>query len=93
MPDFERLHELHGKRFQIIGLAVEGERPARQIVKTTGVTYPIGLDDNDLLVELGGVAMPTTVFISSQGDLLESHSGVLNYSKLISLTETLFSNE
>lgn len=93
MPDFERLHELHGKRFQIIGLAVEGERPARQIVKTTGVTYPIGLDDNDLLVELGGVAMPTTVFISSHGDLLESHSGVLNYSKLISLTETLFNNE
>ena len=93
MPDFERLHELHGERFQIIGLAVEGERPARQIVKTTGVTYPIGLDDNDLLVELGGVAMPTTVFISSHGDLLESHSGVLNYSKLISLTETLFSNE
>ncbi len=93
MPDFQRLHERHGERFQIIGLAVEGERPARQIVESTGVTYPVGLDDSDLLVELGGVAMPTTVFISKQGELLESHSGVLDYSNLISRTEKLFGDE
>ena len=93
MPDFQRLHERHGERFQIIGLAVEGERPARRLVESTGVTYPVGLDDSDLLVELGGVAMPTTVFISKQGELLESHSGVFNYSNLISRTEKLFSDE
>lgn len=93
MPDFQRLHERHGERFQIIGLAVEGERPARRIVESTGVTYPVGLDDSDLLVELGGVAMPTTVFISKQGELLESHSGVLDYSNLISRTEKLFGDE
>jgi hypothetical protein len=51
------------------------------------------LDDSDLLVELGGVAMPTTVFISAQGELLESHSGVLDYSGLISRTEKLFGDE
>ncbi|HIF66026.1 MAG TPA: redoxin domain-containing protein [Acidimicrobiia bacterium] len=93
MPDFQRLHERHGERFQIIGLAVEGERPARRIVESTGVTYPVGLDDSDLLVKLGGVAMPTTVFISKQGELLESHSGVLDYSNLISRTEKLFGDE
>ena len=93
MPDFQQLYERHGERFQILGLAVEGQRPARQIVELTGVTYPVGLDDSDLLVELGGVAMPTTVFISKQGELLESHSGVLTYSNLISRTEKLFSNE
>ena len=93
MPDFQRLHERHGERFQIIGLAVEGERPARRLVESTGVTYPVGLDDSDLLVELGGVAMPTTVFISKQGELLESHSGVLDYSNLISRTEKLFGDE
>jgi thiol-disulfide isomerase/thioredoxin len=93
MPDFQRLHEGSGERFQIIGLAVEGERPARRIVESTGVTYPIGLDDTDLLVQLGGVAMPTTVFISKQGELLESHSGVLDYANLISRTEKLFSDE
>ncbi len=93
MPDFQRLYERHGERFQIIGLAVEGERPARRIVKSTGVAYPVGLDDSDLLVELGGVAMPTTVFISAQGELLESHSGVLDYSGLISRAEKLFGDE
>ena len=90
MPDFQRLHESRGEQFQILGLAVEGERPARRIVESTGVTYPIGLDDSDLLVQLGGVAMPTTVFISDQGELLESHSGVLDYSKLIDRIEELF---
>ena len=90
MPDFQRLHESRGEQFQILGLAVEGERPARRIVESTGVTYPIGLDDRDLLVQLGGVAMPTTVFISDQGELLESHSGVLDYSKLIDRIEELF---
>lgn len=93
MPDFQRLHERSGERFQIIGLAVEGERPARRIVESTGVTYPVGLADTDLLVQLGGVAMPTTVFISKQGELLESHSGVLDYANLISRTEKLFSDE
>lgn len=93
MPDFQRLHERSGERFQIIGLAVEGERPARRIVESTGVTYPVGLADTDLLVRLGGVAMPTTVFISKQGELLESHSGVLDYANLISRTEKLFSDE
>jgi thiol-disulfide isomerase/thioredoxin len=93
MPDFQRLHERSGERFQIIGLAVEGERPARRIVESTGVTYPVGLADTDLLVRLGGVAMPTTVFISKQGELLESHSGVLDYANLISRTEKLLSDE
>ena len=37
--------------------------------------------------------MPTTVFISKEGDLLESHSGVLDYSGLVVRVEELFGDE
>ena len=91
MPDFEKLHGSHGDRLNILGLAVEGVRPAREIVESTGITYSVGLDEHDLLAELGGFAMPTTVFISKEGRLLESHSGVLDYSGLVVRVEELFS--
>ena len=87
MPDFEKLHANHGERVTILGLAVEGRRPALELVRSTGVTYSVGLDENDLLIELGGFAMPTTVFISKDGQILESHSGVINYEGLISRLE------
>lgn len=93
MPDFERLHGSHGDQLNILGLAVEGARPAQEIVESTGITYSVGLDEYDLLEELGGFAMPTTVFISKEGDLLESHSGVLDYSGLVVRVEELFSDE
>lgn len=93
MPDFEQLHKSHGDRLNILGLAVEGVRPAREIVKSTGVTYSVGLDEYDLLANLDGFAMPTTVFISANGERLESHSGVLDYSGLVNRVEKLFSDE
>ena len=93
MPDFERLHQSRGDQLNILGLAVEGARPAREIVESTGVTYSVGLDEHNLLEELGGFAMPTTAFISKDGDLLESHSGVLDYSGLVVRVEELFSDE
>ena len=61
--------------------------------RSTGVTYSVGLDESDLLIELGGFAMPTTVFISSDGQILESHSGVIDYAGLISRLESFFDYE
>ena len=93
MPDFERLHKSHGNQVAILGLAIEELRQAKEIVASTGVTYSVGLDEDDLLASLNGFAMPTTAFISQDGRLLESHSGVLDYSGLVSRVEELFSNE
>ncbi len=93
MPDFERLHKSHGNQVTILGLAIEELRQAKEIVASTGVTYSVGLDEDDLLASLNGFAMPTTAFISQDGRLLESHSGVLDYSGLVSRVEKLFSNE
>ncbi len=84
MPDIEQFWNLHGSQVAVVGLAVEDVEPARLIVAETGVTYPIGIDESDLLIELGGLGMPTTVFVSADGELLQSHSGILTFEDLVS---------
>ncbi len=82
MPEFDRFWTLHGSQVAVVGLAVEAVEPARAIVEETGVTYLVGLDESDLFIELGGLGMPTTVFVSSSGELLDSHSGILTFDDL-----------
>ncbi len=84
MPDIEQFWNTHGSQVAVVGLAVEDVEPARAIVAETGVTYSIGLDESDLLIELGGLGMPTTVFVSAEGELLQSHSGILTFDDLVS---------
>jgi len=42
------------------------------------------------LIEFGGVAMPTTAFVSKDGELLETHSGIITYEDLLSRVNELF---
>lgn len=90
MPDFEAFHRNFGDTVTVVGLAVEGARPARQLVEEVGVTYDTGLDQRDIVVELGGVGMPTTVFVSPAGEILESHTGVLTYEDMVAKSEKYF---
>ena len=90
MPDLERFHQANGADVALVGLAVEGARPARRTVEETGVTYATGLDPGDLIVDLGGVGLPTTVFISHRGEVLESHTGLLTYEQIVDKVAELF---
>ena len=90
MPEFEQFWSAHGEHVAVVGLAVERAEPARAIVAETGVTYPAGVDDSDLLGELGGVAMPTTVFVSPGGEILLSRSGILTLDALTERAAELF---
>lgn len=90
MPDFQKIHQEFGDKVTILGLAIEGITQAQQIVKTTGVTYLTGIDDNDLLAEFGGIAMPTTIFVSIEGLIVDRYSGVLTYEDLRNKLTTEF---
>ena len=90
MPDFEKIHQKFGDEVTILGLAIEGITQAQQIVKTTGVTYRTGIDDNGLLAEFGGIAMPTTIFVSIEGLIVDRYSGVLTYENLRNKLTTEF---
>jgi len=92
MPDFESVHQSHGNRVAFVGLAVnDGVRQARGIVDETGVTYDIGLEPgDDLIIELGGYGLPTTVFVSGDGEVLETHTGALTSADLVEKLENHF---
>ena len=90
MPDFEKIHQEFGDEVTILGLAIEGITQAQKIVKTTGVTYRTGIYYNDLLAEFGGIAMPTTIFVSIEGLIVDRYSGVLTYEDLRNKITTEF---
>jgi cytochrome c biogenesis protein CcmG, thiol:disulfide interchange protein DsbE len=87
MPAFERVHRDLGDEVTFLGLAVR-DRPedVRRVVADTGVTYRIGRDvDDRVLLAVGGVQMPTTVFVSPDGEVLRVRLGELSEDGLRSL--------
>ena len=78
MPDFERFWNIHGSQVAVLGLAANDRlEDAIATVADRGVTYPTGFDEGELFIDFGGLGMPTTVFVSPDGQILETHSGLL----------------
>jgi cytochrome c biogenesis protein CcmG, thiol:disulfide interchange protein DsbE len=87
MPAFERVHQDLADEVTFLGLAVR-DRPedVRRVVADTGVTYRIGRDvDDRVLLAVGGVQMPTTAFVSPDGEVVRVRLGELTEDQLRSL--------
>ncbi|WP_419854882.1 TlpA family protein disulfide reductase [Candidatus Poriferisodalis sp.] len=91
MPDFERFWNEHGTQVAVLGLAANDRlEDAIATVADRGVTYPTGLDEGELFIDFGGLGMPTTVFVSPEGQILETHSGLLTLEDITSRAEEHF---
>ena len=91
MPDFERFWNTHGTQVAVLGLAANDRlEDAIATVAERGVTYPTGLDEGELFIDFGGLGMPTTVFVSPQGEILETHSGLLTLEDITTRAEEHF---
>ena len=91
MPDFERFWNTHGAQVAVLGLAANDRlEDAIATVVDRGVTYPTGLDEGELFIDFGGLGMPTTVFVSPQGEILETHSGLLTLEDITTRAEEHF---
>lgn len=92
MPAFESVHQTAGDQVAFLGLNVtDGEEPAATMIERTGVTYDLGRDPSgDVLADLGGVTMPTTVFVTADGIVAATHAGQLDEEELsASITDEL----
>jgi cytochrome c biogenesis protein CcmG/thiol:disulfide interchange protein DsbE len=80
MPDFEEVHQDLGDEVTFVGIAVQDRlEDAQEIVDRTGVTYELGRDpDGSLLQAAGGLVLPTTVLIRSDGTVVEVRSGAVS---------------
>lgn len=96
MPDFEAANKALGDQVLFLGLDVGPftslgtTEDGMQLVQDLGITYPIGTTpDADVLRAYGLLGMPTTYFITPEGEIVEQWTGLLTEEKLTELVEVL----
>jgi thiol-disulfide isomerase/thioredoxin len=84
MPGFAAVHGDVGDGVGFLGLALQDTKDAAaELVELTGVAYPWGLDPSgEIFAELGGFAMPTTVYVAADGEIVGTDSGAIDESQL-----------
>jgi thiol-disulfide isomerase/thioredoxin len=89
MPAFEEVNQQYGDEVAFLGISVnESVEEAQALVDRTGVTYDLAREPQGNLVrELGGVGMPTTVLLTADGEVVEAHTGELSGDELTELIE------
>ena len=92
MPALEAVHQSLQGQVTILGMANRNDPDdALATVASTGVTYPTFADpDASAITYFGGLAMPTTVFIDTAGEVVDVHSGPLTEGELRSRITDLF---
>lgn len=93
MPDFEQVFQANKADVAFVGVNISepDEDDARALIEETGITYTVLLGASDgLLEDVRGLAMPTTVFVDAEGNMVDTHSGILNASALTDKIEELF---
>lgn len=61
------------------------------LLEETGVSYPAGFDpEGNVARDFGIYGMPTTVFVSADGDMIERVTGEMTEERLLAALERLF---
>lgn len=90
MPDFAEVHRQLGDRVAFVGVNMQevSLEAAAVLVDRTGVEYPLAHDPSGAIFRaFDGIAMPTTVFISSDGSVARVHAGALFEDQLLAIIE------
>lgn len=91
MPEFEEVFRSFDGAVAFVGISTDPRKSDAEIlVAETGVTYDLGWDPSaELFDHFGGFAMPTTIFVSADGVVRETWSGVLTAADLTAKIEEL----
>ena len=100
MPELQDFFEERGDQLQLLGIDV-GQftglglpKDAGKLLDALGVTYPAGYTDDASVVSKYRIrAMPTTVFIDSDGVVFHSWTGAINRQQLDAVVERMLAGE
>lgn len=93
MPDFEAVHQRFTDDVVFLGVNLQdvSRETAQRFVDDTGVTYRIADDTTGEIYSLfGGFAMPTTVFIDADGNVVGRQDGAIFEEQLAEMVTSLF---
>jgi thiol-disulfide isomerase/thioredoxin len=79
IPDLIELQAKYKDRLQIIGLTVDDEDAGavQQVVKETGINYPVAMASAEVRLKYGGIAaLPTSFMLDSEGRVMQKHEGL-----------------
>ena len=92
MPEFERVHGFLGDRVAFLGVSQSDSRDASiDLARATGITYDTAIDEQgEFFRAVGGVGMPTTIFVRPGGEIAEVWVGALDADALQQLVADHF---
>ena len=100
MPQFQVFYEGFKDDITLLGIDIGiftglgSHGDADALLRELGVTYPAGwTDDGSVPRKYGVTAMPTTVFISSDGKIFEKRAGAIDANFLARVTQELLAAE
>lgn len=91
LPEFQAVHEQVGDEVTFLGLANSDDRAAATaLAADVGLTYPLADDPaGELFVALELIAMPSTVFVTSDGLVHDTFGGQLDAETLLERIDEL----
>ena len=91
LPEFESVHQELGDEVQFLGIANSDQRgPATDLANDVGLSYTLGDDPRgDLFREFELIAMPSTIFVNGDGEIVEIFAGQLDEAALTERVEEL----
>ncbi|MBC8280161.1 MAG: TlpA family protein disulfide reductase [Chloroflexi bacterium] len=100
MPQFQAFYEDFQDEVMLLGVDIGiftglgSHDDADSLLRELGVTYPAGwTDDRSITSKYGVTAMPTTVFISSDGTIFEKSVGAIDANFLARTSQELLAAE
>ena len=80
MPEFERVHRLLGDRVAFLGVSQSDARDASiDLARATGIRYGTAIDEQgEFFRAVGGLGMPTTIFVRAGGEIADVWVGTLD---------------
>lgn len=87
MPDFQQVHEAADGVFRLVGINTQDSPPmARDFAEELGITYDLLRDPlGDYFIATNGFGMPTTLFVTPDGDIRHRHTGPLTVEQMTDL--------
>ncbi len=96
MPDLQAVYEEFNNRILLVGLdvgpfiALGSREDAKALLKELEISYPAGSTfEPQVVTDYNVIGMPSTYFITPQGEIFDTWTGLLTRDKLTELVEAL----